>query len=104
VNDGYWKQKRLETLRRQLKNMPRLSLKDTQRAIGKKGEVRAMHVYAAYLQSEALVTEIARNRGESWIPRLMTRLREGATFQLAFEEVIGITPERALEQLHHEWD
>ena len=55
-------------------------------------------VYLAYLQAEALALYLGRERGDSWIPSLITRLRNGQTFEEAFQTTIGIPPARAMEQ------
>ncbi len=102
-NDGFWKDKRLDEIRKTRKGQPFLTFGEIEEAIGKK-RVAPLKIYLAYLESEALILQIAKDRGDSWIPHVFASLRQGASFADAFQEVIGITPERALEHLQHAWE
>ncbi len=103
-SDGYWKETRLDELRALCRNQPWLTLEDIQDAIAKK-KVPALVIGRAYLESEALVLWVAKERGDSWVPRVMRYWRDHkVTFEEAFEKVLGITPKTALENLHHTWE
>jgi hypothetical protein len=101
---GYWKEERLEEIRKILKGYEWLTLEDVGEALGKK-QVSVMTVQRAYLESEALALYVAKDRGESWIPNVIHRLRQqGGTFDAAFEAVLSTTPSAMMERLHHSWD
>jgi hypothetical protein len=100
--DSLWKEKRLEELRKITKGAPWLDVAKIQEVIAKKN-VNPGIIYLAYLESEALCAFVAKQRGDSWIPQLVTRLREGASFEKAFLDVVGISPARAMEQLQKSW-
>jgi hypothetical protein len=100
---GFWKENRLEEIRRTMKGFPWLGMKEIESAIAKK-DVAPLHIYVSYLESEALVLKIAKDRGESWIPSMLNRLRQGAPFETAYQEVVGVTPEISIEHLHHAWE
>ncbi len=103
-SNGFWKDDRLEQIRKICKNEEWLTLETIQEAIAKK-RVSPWVVQQSYLESEALVLFVAKERGDSWVPKLMNHLREhGGTFDAAFETVIGKTPSVAMEQLHHSWE
>jgi tetratricopeptide (TPR) repeat protein len=102
-NSGFWKDTRFEELRKELKNAPWITLDQVERAIRKK-EGGPGHIYLAYLEAEALMLAIAKDRGESWIPSVVDKLRKGAAFDDAFQEVVGRTPADRLDQLKHSWE
>ncbi len=102
-DDGFWKQKRLDEIQRQQRKDAFLSFPQIEEAIGKKN-VNAGIIYRAYLQSEALILQIARDRGESWVFTVMQRLREKKSFDEAFQEVVGISPTQSMEHLQHAWE
>jgi hypothetical protein len=104
ASDGYWKEKRLEAVRKQLKGRPWRTLAEVEHAIASKESVRVIDVYMAYWESEALITWVAKERGESWIPRLFAALKRGSPFESAFQEVIGISAAQAFDHLRHEWE
>lgn len=103
ISQGFWKDRRLEEIRREVKGYPWLSLADIQKLVAQK-QGTLLHMHLAYLESEALVIWVAKVRGESWIPRVLNRLRDkGGTFENAFAAEAGMTPEKALEGLYHDW-
>ena len=75
-----------------------------QQAISKKN-VSPYVIQRAYLESEALVLWMAKERGESWVPNVVRYLQKhGGSFDEAFEAVLNVTPASAMENLHHAWD
>jgi hypothetical protein len=102
--NGFWKAERLEQIRKQCHRTPRLSLDKIQEAISKKqGYVDDIQV--AYLESEALVIYVSKERGDSWIPNVINYLRtHGGTFEAAFEKVLMLSPQTAIDRLHHSWE
>jgi hypothetical protein len=101
---GYWKENRLEEIRQLCKNKEWLTMAKIQEAIAKKRESPFV-IERAYLESEALVLWVAKERGESWVPRVVNYLRDhGGSFDDAFLAVVGITPDAAMEELHHAWE
>ncbi|HVO33820.1 MAG TPA: hypothetical protein VMU17_07880 [Elusimicrobiota bacterium] len=102
-DDGFWEEKRLDEIRQERKGYPWLKLPEMEDAIAKK-KAAGLTIYLAYLESEALVLHIAGDRGDSWVPAVMTRLRNGMKFDAAFHDVVGVAPDDALEQLRHDWE
>ncbi len=101
---GFWKEERLETIRKTWKYERWLTMADIQEAISQK-KVSPYVIQQAYMESEALVIYMSKERGDSWIPSVMTYLRQhGGTFDAAFEAVLSITPDKAMEHLHHSWE
>ena len=87
-----------------LRKLDWLSLGQIQEAISKKQKSPYL-IQQAYLESEALVLWVAKDQGESWIPRVITQWREhGGTFDEAFKVVLGVTVESELERLRHAWE
>jgi tetratricopeptide (TPR) repeat protein len=100
----FWKENRLEEIRKLCRNSDWLTLRQIQEAISKK-RVSVLVIQQAYLESEALVLWVAKERGESWVPHSITYLHDhGGTFDDAFVAVVGITPNTAMEELHHAWE
>jgi hypothetical protein len=101
---GFWKEERLEQIRKICRNYEWLTFPQIQETIStKKGS--ALTIQLAYLESEALVIYAAKERGDSWIPKVMHYLLEhGGTFDAAYEAVLGTRPEIAMERLHHSWE
>jgi tetratricopeptide (TPR) repeat protein len=97
--DSYWKENRLEDLEKAMKGAPWLTLNRLETIISKKN-VAPGYIYLAYLESEALVLSIAKERGESWIPSVVERLRQRASFDAAFQQVVGLSAGEMLERLH----
>lgn len=100
---GFWKEERLETLRKMLKGQPRLGMQDLQDFIDKK-KAHPVYVALAYLEAEGLVLYVAKQRGESWIPKLVSEMRRGSAFQDAFARAVSADPARMLDQLHRYLD
>ena len=101
---GFWKEDRLDQIRKICKKAGWLRLEEIQEAISKK-RVSPLLIQLAYLESEAMVVYTAKERGDSWIPHVMNYLREhGGAFEAAFEAVLGITPASVMERLHHSWE
>ena len=101
--DSFWKDKRLEELRKIMKGAPRLNLAKMQDVIAKKNVSPGL-IYLAYLESEAFVLYVAKEHGDAWIPSFIAALRQGASFDAAFQQVVGIAPAAVLDQLHHSWE
>jgi hypothetical protein len=95
---GLWKENRLEELKRTMKNAPWMDIGKIEEVIRKKNVSPGM-IYLAYLQSEALILYIAHERGDSWIPSVIQRLQNGATFESAFKDVVGVNPAESLSKL-----
>ncbi len=104
VSQGFWKDKRLEEIRKIRKSHEWLTLEEIQDLISKKrGSLLSMQL--AYMESEALVIWIAKERGDSWFPRVLRHLREkGGSFDEAFKVVLGVSPATELEHLRHAWE
>ncbi len=102
-NNSFWKDERLEQLRKTMKGAPRLTLDKMQDIIAKKNVAPGL-IYLAYLESEAMLLYTAKQHGDSWIPNFVQQLRNGAAFEPAFQAATGITPSAALDQMHHSWD
>ena len=101
---GYWKENRLEEIRKLCRNKEWLTMARIQEAISKK-RVSPSIIQRAYLESEALVLWVAKERGESWVPKIIDYLRtNGGSFEDAFQAVAGQTPDAAFEELHHAWE
>jgi tetratricopeptide (TPR) repeat protein len=98
-NDGstFWKDNRLDYLKKATKNAPWLDLARLEQVIKKKDAQPGL-IYLSYLEAEALVLYVAKQRGDSWIPSLVERLRGGASFEDAFQQVVGVAPGEMLEQ------
>jgi tetratricopeptide (TPR) repeat protein len=96
--DSFWKDKRMEELRKSLKGAPWLNMARIQEVIAKKN-VAPGYIYLAYLESEALALKIAKERGDSWVPSMIEQLRSGKTFDQAFLQVTGITSAAAMDSL-----
>lgn len=103
ANDSFWKDKRLEELRKLTKGAPWMDMTKIQQAIEKK-DVAPGLIYLAYLESEAMALLVAKDHGDSWVPRVIEELNKGSTFDVAFQTVVGITPARAMEQLQALWN
>lgn len=102
ADDSFWKDKRLEELRKTMKGAPWITMNQIQEAIEKKNGSPAI-MYLAYLESESLVLYIAKDHGESWIPNLLQKVKEVSSFDQAFQAVVGTTPARCMEQLRSSW-
>lgn len=100
ATNTFWKDTRLEEMRKLLKNAPWLGVADVEQVLRKKN-VPPGFIYLAYLESEALVLYAAKERGDSWIPAIIDQLRKGSSFSAAFQETIGLAPAEMLEHLHH---
>lgn len=101
---GFWKEDRLEQIRRTCKGSDWLTLEQIQEAISKK-RVSPLIIQLAYLESEAMVIYAAKERGDSWIPNVMNYLREhGGTFDDAFQAVFQISPATEIDRLRHSWE
>jgi tetratricopeptide (TPR) repeat protein len=98
--NGFWKDVRLEELRKLMKGAPWMSLAEVESAIEKKN-VSPEYIYLAYLESESLVIYIAKQRGDSWIPSVLQRVRNGEPFKQALEAVIGVPAEKMMDGVHN---
>ena len=102
ASDSFWKDDRLEALRQLTRGAPWLDMAQIQQVIAKKNVAPGL-IYLAYLESEAMVLSVAKDHGESWIPRLIQRLRSGVSFESAFRQVVGISPDEAMDELRASW-
>jgi hypothetical protein len=104
ASNGFWKAERLEQIRKQCLHTHWLPLEKIQDLISKKqGAVEDIQL--AYLESEALVIYVSKERGDSWIPKVIDYLRvHGGTFEEAFEAVLTLSPQTAMDRLHHSWE
>jgi len=101
---GFWQEERLEQIRKIIKGADWLTLDQIQEAISKK-RVSPYIIQQAYLESEAMVIFVSKERGDSWIPNVMNYLRvHGGTFEAAFEAVLQKTAASEMERLHHSWE
>jgi tetratricopeptide (TPR) repeat protein len=100
--DSFWKDTRLKELQKLTQGAPWMDMARIQEAIAKKN-VSPGYIYLAYLESEALALYIAKDHGDSWVPSLLTHLREGSNFETAFQQTVGVTPTVAMEHLHQSW-
>ena len=82
-----------------MKHAPWMDMAQIERVIRKK-DVHPGLIYLGYLESEALIVSIAKDRGDSWIPSVVERLRKGESFDSAFQAIVGLTPAVALDHLH----
>ena len=98
--NGFWKDARLEELQKMMKKAPWMDLDRVEHVIKKK-DVHPGLIYLGYLESEALILYIAKERGDSWVPNVVDRLRKGASFEQAFQDVVGVSAAQMLENLHH---
>jgi hypothetical protein len=101
---GFWKEERLAQINKLCRGQPWLTLAQIQEAISQKRESPYV-IQQAYLESEALVIYVAKERGESWIPNVLNYLlAHGGTFEGAFEAVLQTTPSAEMEKLRHAWE
>lgn len=98
--DSFWKDNRLKELGKLMKSAPWMELTKVERCIKKK-DVHPGLIYLAYMQSEALVLYTAKERGDSWVPSVVERIRNGSTFEAAYQDVVGISPETMLDHVKH---
>jgi hypothetical protein len=102
TSDSFWKDNRLEKIRKTVRPYPAPTLAKMSDSIKKKNNL--LDMYLGYQYGQALVMVVAKERGDSWVPSCLTQLRAGKTFDEAFQEVVGITPDRAMEQLQKSWE
>lgn len=98
ASNGFWKANRLDELAKLTRKAPWMEIGRMEEVITKKN-ASPLVVYLAYLQAEALVLYVAKERGDSWIPSFMERLRGGMTFEAAFLDVVGVPPPQMLENV-----
>jgi len=101
TSNSFWKEDRLEKIRKTVRDYPVPTLAKMNDSIKKKKN--ALDMYLAYQYGQALVMNVAKERGDSWIPTCLTKLRAGESFDQAFEETIGITADHAMDQLQKGW-
>ncbi len=104
VSQGFWKDNRLEEIRKTRKGMPWLSLEQINSSISKKsGSMQSL--YLSYLESEALVLWIAKDKGDSWVPRVVKYFAQNdVTFDGAYKALYGVTLESEMERLRRYWE
>jgi len=102
--NSFWKDDALENIRKSVRYSPvPFRLSEISDRIEKKSG-NAMDVYLAYQYGYALTLYVAKERGDSWIPNVLTRLRQGKPFAEAFLETVGYSPEHAYENLKRAWN
>lgn len=101
--DSFWKDTRLEALRKMTQGAPWMDMAKIQDVIAKKNAPPSL-IYLAYLESEALALYVAKEHGESWVPSVLEHLRAGSNFESAFQQAVGITPAAAMDQLRQSWE
>lgn len=104
VSQGFWKDARLEQIRKLRKGYPWMSLSQIDEAIhSKSGTLERLML--AYLESEALVIWITKDRGDSWFPRVIQKLAAGGgSFEDAYASLFGVTPAVEMERLRRYWE
>lgn len=102
TGDSLWKEKFLKQWRARLQGITAPTLKEMHEAIEKKKDGRA--VMLGYYYSAMFCVHVARERGDSWIPRMVEWMRAGKTFDQAWMEVIGVTPELMFERMNKVWE
>lgn len=102
IANGLWKEELMEKIRRTVRGYPAPALAEINDTIEKKRSMRS--VYLAYLYGQAFVVYLARQRGDSWIPNLMKRRREGMSFEDAFKDVMGYGTAYAYDQFLKSFD
>jgi len=96
--NNFWEDTRLDELRKLMKNAPWMDLGRVEHVLRKK-DVHPGLIYLGYLESEALILYIAKERGDSWVPNVVDRLRKGMSFEAAFQDVVGVSPDVMLDHL-----
>lgn len=104
VSQGFWKDDRLEQIRKTRRGYPWLTLdKIHQVILTKRGTVLDMQL--AYLESEAFVIWVAKDRGDSWIPRVLQAMKDsGGSFEQAYESLFRVAPGVDFERLRRYWE
>ncbi len=100
--DSLWKEKKLKEWRDGLKSFPSLSLAQIHEAIEKKRDVRK--AVLGYYYAAMFCIQVARERGDSWIPRMVESMRAGRTFDQAFLEVVGVEPGLMYQRFWDRWE
>jgi hypothetical protein len=101
-SDSFWKDARLKQIEKEAKNAPWMDLPQVEEAIQKK-QVHPGLIYLGYLESEALILWIAKERGDSWVPMVMEKIRGGASFTNAFKAVVGVSPQESFASLRRQF-
>ena len=103
TSDMNWKDAQLEKDGADFKKVRWLSVEQIDAVHNQNRSVSPALVQLAYLEGQALILFIAKERGDAWIPTLLTRLRaaesDGAdaqAFNAAFQEEVGQTPDGML--------
>ncbi len=106
-SDMQWKDVLLEKIERKLRHIQWLTIAQMYEVNRNNRAVSAGWVQLAYLEGQALVLYTAKERGDSFIPSIITRLPPASSseldsqaFDAAFEEVVGLTPDAMLKQLY----
>ena len=102
TSNSFWKDERLETIRKTVRGYPAPDLAQINDSIKKKNN--GLSMYLGYQYGQALVMTVAKDRGDSWIPSCIAKLRAGLPFDQAFQETVGIPPEKAMAQLQKSWE
>jgi hypothetical protein len=100
--NGFWKDSRLEELRRMMKHAPWMDYARMERTIKKK-DTSAGEIYLAYLEAEAAVLHMTKSRGDAWLPALIEQLRGGKSFDEAFQAVSGMSAAEAFQRTQQDF-
>ena len=102
TSNSFWKDDRLEKIRKTVRPYPVPDLATMNDSIKRKKNL--LNTYLGYQYGQALVMYVAKDHGDSWIPACLTQLRAGKSFEEAFQDVVGVTPDHAMEQLQKSWE
>jgi len=102
TGDGLWKEKLMKQWRTMLAGQPPMTLQEIHEAIEKKRD--GQKISLGYFYSAMFCLHVARERGESWIPRVVERLRAGRTMDQAFVDVVGVEPALMYERMWKTWE
>ena len=89
--DAAWKDRRLAALRARLQGAPWMTISEMEKNFRRNAENLA-RVELAYLEAESIVLNFAKDRGDAAVAALVQRLRGGASFDDAFQQVAGASP------------
>lgn len=110
TTSSLWKENRLQKIQKEFARWGRVNvaktvdLKEMEKLYLNKRIVTTVGKYKAYLQAEAMVLMIAKDRGDSWIPNVLGRVRAGTPWTAAYNEVVGVPPEEILRRFHRSWE
>lgn len=107
-SDGFWVENRLGKIRNSTHFKP-LKIEHEEKTwepplrdieMDLKEHIGSLGLYKGVLTGEAMVLSVAKDRGESWIQRMIGQMQAGARFEACFQDVVGETPETVLEHFY----